>query len=105
MTCHLSVYPLSSPRRFNLPGSNFQGVMLVTVGCLCGLGEDHIKTLSIGLKKANNGILARKTHGATGLKLCMHTQLYSGSNMGWVPLGHASSSWCVRLKCQKSVSP
>ena len=43
------------------------------------------KTPAIGLKKAKNNILARKNEGATGLKLGIHTQLDSGSNMGWVP--------------------
>ena len=52
-------------------------------------------------KKAKNGTFARKEIGATRLKLCMHTQLDSGSNMGWILLGHTFSSWCIRLKCQK----
>ena len=39
---------------------------------------------------------------AKGLKLGVHTQLDSGSNMGWVPLGHTSSFWCVRLKMPKN---
>ena len=41
---------------------------------------------------------ARKTLGDTDLKLGMHIQLHSGSNMGWVPLGHTSSFPSVRLK-------
>ena len=32
------------------------------------------------------GILAKKTLGATDLKLGMHIRLHSGSNMGWVHL-------------------
>ena len=47
--------------------------------------------------------LARKTLGATDLKLGMHIQLHSRSNMGWVPLGHISSFLCVRLKMPKMV--
>ena len=67
-------------------------------------GEDQIETPNIGLKKkTQKWYFARKTHGATGLKLDMHTQLDSGSNMGWVPLGHTSSSWCVKLKMPKMV--
>ena len=52
--------------------------------------------------------LARKTLGATDLKLGMHIQLYSGSNMGWVPPG-LGPTWphfflsCVRLKMPKMV--
>ena len=45
-------------------------------------GEDRSKTPPIGLKKVKGDILARKTYGATGLQLGMHTQLNSGSNMG-----------------------
>ena len=45
-------------------------------------------------KRAKNGSLARKMHGATNLKpnlkLSMHAQLDTGSNMGWVPPGHTS---------------
>ena len=40
-------------------------------------------------------LLPEKKNGATGLKLGMHIQLDSGSNMG---VGHTSSSWCIRLK-------
>ena len=65
--------------------------------------EDWSQTPSIGQKITKNGILARKTHGATGLKLGVHTQLDSGSNMGWVPPGHTSSFWFVRLKMPKMV--
>ena len=62
---------------------------------VCGeFGEDWIETPLIGLFLCSkNGILARKTHEDTGLKLGMHTQLDSRSNMGLVPLGHPSSSW------------
>ena len=45
-------------------------------------GEDQSNKAVFVFKKAKNGILARKIHGATGLKLGMHTQLDSGSNMG-----------------------
>ena len=47
--------------------------------------------------------LQRKNLGATALKLGMHIQLYSGSNIGRVPLGHTSSLSCVRLKMTKMV--
>ena len=49
------------------------------------------------------GILATKTRGATGLKLGMHTQLDSGSNMGWVPLSHTSSFLVCKAKMPKMV--
>ena len=52
------------------------------------------------LKKPKNGTLARQILGATDLTLSMHTQLDSGSNMGWVPPGH-TEKWCVRQKYQK----
>ena len=54
--------------------------------------------IPVFLKKAKNGILARQTLRATDLKLGMHTQLHSGSNMGWVSPGHTSFSGSVRLK-------
>ena len=50
------------------------------------------------LKIAKNGSFAIKMHAAKGLKLCMHTQLDSGSNMGLCPPGHTSLSGCVSLK-------
>ena len=52
-------------------------------------------------EKPDNGIFARKTIGATDLKLGMQTLLHSGSNMGWVPPGHTSSFLCVRLNMPK----
>ena len=55
------------------------------------------------LKKGKNGTLARKTDGTTGLKLGMDTQLDSGSNIGWVPPGHTSSSLYVGLKMPKII--
>ena len=57
-----------------------------------------VVTMVMGEKKAKNGTLTRETLGATDLKLGMHMQLNSGSNMGWVPPGHISFSHCVRLK-------
>ena len=54
-------------------------------------GEDQIKILPIGLEKAKNVILARKTHEATGLNLGMYTQFDFGNNMGWVPPDCTSS--------------
>ena len=50
-----------------------------------------------------NENLARKTLGVTDLKLGMHIQLHSLSNMGLVPLGHTSSFLCVRQKMPKMV--
>ena len=47
--------------------------------------------------------LARKTLGATNLKLGMDIQLHSGSNVGCVPPGHSSSFLCVRQKMPKMV--
>ena len=84
----------------------FQGVMGVTVGCfMASLVKTRVKLHHRAEKKAKNGILARKSHGTTGLKLDMHKQLDSWSNMGWVPLCHTSSSWCVRLKnAKKNIS-
>ena len=35
--------------------------------------------------------LAKKTLGATDVKLGMHIQLHSGSNMCWVPFGYTCS--------------
>ena len=55
------------------------------------------KMANMATKKTKNGILTRQTFGATDLKLCMHAQLDSKSNMGWVPPGHTSFSYCVRL--------
>ena len=52
-------------------------------------------------KRAKNCTLARQTLGATDPKLGIHTQLDSGSDMDWVPPGHTSSYWCVRLKMPK----
>ena len=75
----------------------FQGVMGDIVGWFtAGLVEDWIKTqptwLFLCSKIAKNGILVGKTQRTTGLKLSMHTQHDSGSNMGWVPPGHTPSS-------------
>ena len=53
------------------------------------------------LKKAKNGICARKKNGVTDLKLGMQTQPDSVNNMGWVSSGHTSSSLCARLKMPK----
>ena len=61
-------------------------------------GEDWSKSLPIVLKMARNGIFARRNCETTGLKLGMHTLPDSGSNLGWIPLGHTSSFWCVRQK-------
>ena len=47
--------------------------------------------------------LPEKNLGAIDFKLGMLIQLHSGINMGWVPLGHTSSSTCVRLKVPKMV--
>ena len=52
---------------------------------------------------AKSGTFARKKNGATDLKLNMQTQLDSTNNMGWVPPGHASSTWYVMLKMLKMV--
>ena len=49
-------------------------------------------------KEANNGTLVRQTLGATDLKLGIHAEFDSGSNMGRVPPGHTSFSHCVMLK-------
>ena len=54
-------------------------------------------------KKAKNGIFARKTLGATDLKLGVHIQLNSGNDMGCVPSGHTSSLSCGMLKIPKIV--
>ena len=66
----------------------------------------------MGLKYPENGyygnkkkyiyFFARKTLGATDLKVDMHIR-HSGSNMGWVPPGHIPSLPCVRLKMPKMV--
>ena len=50
-----------------------------------------------------NMVLARKTLGATDLKLGIHIQLHSRSNMGWIPAGHTSYFLCIRLKMPKMV--
>ena len=50
--------------------------------------------VTIVTRKAKNGIFARKTLGATDLKLAMNIQLHSGSNMGWVPPGHTFLFLC-----------
>ena len=49
-------------------------------------------------KEAKNGTLTKQTLGTTDIKFSMHAQLDFGSNMGWVLLGHTSSSQNVRLK-------
>ena len=46
--------------------------------------------------------LPEKTLGATDFKLGMLIQLHSGSNMGWVPLGHTSFFTCVQLQLPKN---
>ena len=48
------------------------------------------KIVALVMKKVKNRILARQTLGATDVKLGMHTQPDSGSNMGRVPPGHTS---------------
>ena len=60
------------------------------------------KMVTIVTRKAKNCIFARKTIGATDLKLGMYIQLHSGSNIGWVPPGHTSFS-CVRLLMPKMI--
>ena len=53
-------------------------------------------------KRTKNGILARKTFGATDPILCMHIQLHSGSKMSWVPPDYTSIFSSVTSKiCQK----
>ena len=47
--------------------------------------------VTILMRKANNGIFARRTIGTTDLKFGIYMQLLSGSNMGFVPLGHIFS--------------
>ena len=54
-------------------------------------------------RKSQKWYFARKTIGATDLKLGMYIQLHSRSNMGWIPPGHTSSFSCVRLKMPKMV--
>ena len=56
-----------------------------------------------GDEKAKNGTSVRQTYGGTDLKFGMHTQLDSGSNMGWVPPGYTSFSHCVGIKMPKMV--
>ena len=51
-----------------------------------------------GTKKRKNGTLAKQTLGVTDIKLNMHTQLDSGSNMGWVQPHHTFFSRNLRLK-------
>ena len=58
------------------------------------------KVIKIKKKKV---FFTRKTLGAIDLKLGMHTQLQSGSNIVWVPPGHTSSFPCVRLNMPKMV--
>ena len=59
------------------------GVMGITVGWFtASLVRIGVKLHPpIGMKKGKDGIRNRKTHGATGLKLSMHTQIDSGSDM------------------------
>ena len=52
-------------------------------------------------KRSQNGSSTREMLGATGIKLGMSTQLDCESNIVWVPPGHTSSFWYVRLKCRK----
>ena len=47
-------------------------------------------------KQTKNGTFTRNKNVTIGLKIGMHTQLDSGSNMGWVPPGHTSSGLVVR---------
>ena len=47
-------------------------------------------------------MVVRKILGATDLKVGMHIQLHSVSNMGSVPPGHTSSFSCERLKNAKN---
>ena len=54
-------------------------------------------------KKTKNGILTRKHLEATELKLGMHIQFHSGSNIGLVAPGQISSFPCVRPKMPKIV--
>ena len=54
------------------------------------------------MRIAKTGIFARKTLGATDLKLGMHIQLHSGSYMGWVPPGHTSFFPYVMAKNAKN---
>ena len=57
--------------------------------------------LSVLKREPNMVLFPEKMNRATGLKFGMQTQLGSSTNMGWVPSGHTSSSWYVRLKMSK----
>ena len=87
----MSIYSLSPlllwPTKFKFSGGDgdYRGVVYGEYG------EDH-RAVFVYKKRSKKWHVARKTHGTTGLILGMHTQLYSGSNMGWFPLGHTSFS-------------
>ena len=67
------------------------------------MGKKVRKMVTMVMGNSQIWYLACKALGATDLKLCMHIQLHSGSNMGWVPPGHTSSFPCAKLKMPKMV--
>ena len=50
------------------------------------------------LASGQKDTLEKYTHGVADLKLDIHTEPDSGSNMGWVPPVH--TSLCARIKLQ-----